>query len=55
MSQAFAVVVIAVFAVLGLTASNLLYDRGAPESLPRRAAHTMGGAAFLMAVLWLDV
>ena len=42
-------------ALSGLVASNFLYDLGAPDSLPRRAAHSLGGAAFLIAVLWLDV
>jgi dolichol kinase len=54
LSQALAAGVIALLVVVGLTASNFLYDRGAPESLPRRAVHTLGGAAFLLAVLWLD-
>ena len=39
---------------MGLVVANLLYDRRAPHSLPRRAAHVLGGAAFLIAVLKLD-
>ena len=54
LNQVFAAVAIVLLALSGLVASNFLYDRGASESLSRRAAHILGGAAFLIAVLWLD-
>ena len=54
MNQVSAVMVVVLVALSGLVASNFLYDRGAPNSLPRRAAHVLGGVAFLVAVLWLD-
>ena len=38
----------------GLAGANLLHDWGVADSLPRRAAHVLGGAAFLIAVFWLD-
>ena len=54
MNQAHAATAIGLLACSGLVASNLLYDLGAPDRLPRRAAHVLGGVAYLMAVLWLD-
>ena len=42
-------------AFTGLVVANLLHDWRLPDSLPRRAAHVLGGAAFLIAVLTLDV
>ena len=55
MSQIYAVCVIVLLGFSGLITSNYLYDHGARNSLARRAAHVLGGAAILMAVLWLDV
>jgi hypothetical protein len=40
-------------ALAGLVGSNLMYDRGWDSALSRRLASTLGGAAFLVAVLWL--
>ena len=54
MNQAYAATAIVLLACSGLVASNFLYDRGAPGRLSRRAAHLLGGVAYLMAVLWLD-
>ena len=55
LEQAFAVGGIASVAVAGLMASNLLYDRGVANSQSRYVAPILGGVAFLVAVLWLDV
>ena len=41
-------------ALIGLVGSNLLYDRGVPNSLSRRFAPVMGGLAYLAAVQLLD-
>lgn len=41
-------------AFAGLAGSNILYDRGVPVALSRRLAPVLGGAAYLVAVLWLD-
>ena len=54
MDLALAISGIIVLSLCGLVGANLLYDRGAPDSLPRRVAHALGGAAFLLAVLWLE-
>ena len=54
LDHAYPVSGIVLLALSGLVASNLLYDLGAPNSVSRRAAHILGGAAFLFAVLWLD-
>ncbi len=48
LEQAFAVSGVVSVALVGLVASNLLYDRGVANSLSRYVA------AFLIAVLWLD-
>ena len=55
LEQAFAVGGIASVAVAGLASSNLLYDRGVPNTISRYAAPVLGGMAFLVAVLWPDV
>ena len=55
MEQAFVVSGSAAVGLVGLMASNLLYDRGAPSSLSRYLAPIVGGVAFLVAVLWLDL
>ena len=55
LGQAFAVSGVVSLAVAGLLASNLLYDRGVPGSLSRYVAPILGGAAYLVAVLWADV
>ena len=52
--QAFAVSGSVSVALVGLVASNLLYDRGLANSLSRYVAPILGGVAFLVAVLWLD-
>ena len=54
LDQALAANGIVLLSVSGLAGANFLYDRGASDSLPRRAAHVLGGAAFLIAALWLD-
>ncbi len=54
MEQAFALGGIATLAFAGLVASNLLYDRGVPNSMSRYVAPLLGGLAFLAAVLWLE-
>ena len=46
---------IATLALAGLVGSNFLYDRGVPSTLSRYVAPILGGVAFLVAVLWLDV
>ena len=42
-------------AITGLVGSNFLYDQGVPGPLARRVAPILGGVAYLVAVLWLDV
>ncbi len=54
LEQAFAVSGCVTVALVGLVASNLLYDRGVANSLSRYVAPILGGVAFLVAVLWLD-
>ena len=54
LDQAFAVSGSVTVALVGLVASNLLYDRGVANSLSRYVAPILGGVAFLVAVLWLD-
>ena len=41
-------------ALAGLVLSNFLCDRGVPNSVTRCVAAALGGAAFLLAVLWLE-
>ena len=54
LGQAFAVSGIVMLAFAGLVVSNFVYDRGVPSSRSRYLAPILGGAAFLVAVLWLD-
>ena len=54
MEQAFALSGIVTLALVGLVASNVMYDRGVPNSVSRYIALLLGGFAFLAAVLWLD-
>jgi len=53
--QLCAICAISTLAVAGLAGSNLMYDRGIPSSTSRYLAPVLGGFAFLVAVLWLDV
>ena len=55
LEQIVAVTGIGLVSATGLAFSNLLYDRGVPNTVSRYAAPVMGGMAFLIAVLWLDV
>ena len=55
MEQTLAVTGIGLISAAGLASSNLLYDRGVPNTISRYAAPVLGGTAFLVAVLWLDV
>ena len=55
LEQAFAVSGCVTVALVGLVASNLLHDRGVTNSLSRYVAPILGGVAFLVAVLWLDI
>jgi hypothetical protein len=52
--QAYAASAVVALALAGLVVSNLLYDRGVDSSLSRCVAAALGGAAFLVAVLWLN-
>ncbi len=54
LDQALAASGVVILATAGLLASNFLFDRGVPGTVSRRAAPVLGGAAFLIAVLWLD-
>ena len=54
MDQAYAASAVLALALAGLAASNILYDRGMPCAVSRCMASALGGAAFLVAVLWLD-
>ena len=53
--QAYATGGVVLLALLGLVASNFMYDRGVHISLSRRVAPVLGGGAFLVAVAWLEV
>lgn len=55
LDQMAAVAGIGLLSSVGLLASNFLYDRGVPNAVSRYAAPVLGGVAFLVAVLWLDV
>ena len=55
LGQAYAVGGITALAFAGLLGANFLHDRGVPSSLSRFVAPVLGGTAFLIAVLWLDV
>lgn len=54
MDQLFAAGGIAVLAVLGLLAANVLRDHGVDASVSRRVAAVLGGGAYLIAVLSLE-
>ena len=54
LEQTLAVTGIGLVSAAGLAASNLLYDRGVPNTISRYVAPVLGGMAFLAAVLWLD-
>ena len=54
MEQALTVSGIVTIALAGLVTSNIMYDRGVPNSVSRVVAPLLGGLAFLAAVLWLD-
>ena len=54
MSPVYAAMAMALLALSGLVTSNFVYDRGVPSTVSRRAAPLLGGAAYLIAVLWLD-
>ncbi len=55
LDQAYAVGGVTAIALVGLFGANFLHDRGVPSSLSRFVAPVLGGTAFLIAVLWLDV
>ena len=55
LDQTYAVSGVVLLALLGLVASNFMYDRGVHISLSRRVAPVLGGVAFLIAVTWLEV
>lgn len=55
MEQGIALSGIATLTLSGLAASNFMYDRGVPNTVSRYAAPVIGGTAFLVAVLWLEV
>lgn len=55
LQQTLAVIGIGLVSAAGLASSNLLYDRGVPNTVSRYVAPILGGVAFLVAVLWLDV
>jgi len=53
LEQVFTVSGCVTVALVGLVASNVLYDRGVANSQTRYAAPILGGVAYLAAVLWL--
>ena len=53
MNELYASTAVVLVAVAGVGLSNFLFDNEAPDSIPRRAAHVLGGVAYLIAVLWL--
>jgi len=53
--QLYAICGISALAIAGLAGSNFAYDRGIPSSTSRYLAPVLGGFAFLVAVLWLEV
>ena len=55
LEQTLAVTGIGLVSAAGLASSNLLYDRGVPNTISRYLAPVLGGTAYLIAVLWLDV
>ena len=42
-------------AIVGLALSNYVHDRGVPSAMSRYVAPVIGGGAFLVAVVWLDM
>ena len=54
MIQVYAGLGMVALALSGVAVSNILYDRGVPGTVSRRAAPALGGAAVLVAVLWLE-
>jgi len=54
LDQAYAVSAIVGITAAGLTASNVLVDRGVDRDLSRRVPGILGWTAFLIAVLWLE-
>ncbi len=52
--QALMAIGVAILVAMGLSLSNVLYDRGVPRSLARYVAPWCAGAAFLIAALWLE-
>ena len=55
LQQIFATVVVIALAMAGLIVSNITSRWDAAGTWARRSASALGGAAFLAAVLWLDV
>ncbi len=53
--KALPVLGVVALALFGVKGSNYLHDRGFPRSLSRRFAPTVGGFAFLVSVILLDV
>ena len=53
MTQVLAMGAIGILALVGLLASNLLFDRGVDAAFSRRVPGVLGGVGFLIAVLWL--
>jgi len=54
MSTYFALLVIVAVVAVGLLSANLLMDMKVPNYMSRKVGHLFGGAAYLLAVLWLD-
>ena len=52
--QAYTAGAVAALALAGVVGSNVLRDRGLDASISRGMASAIGGAAFLLAVLWMD-
>ena len=46
---------VVVLAIFGLALSNYVHDRGVPSAMSRYVAPVIGGGAFLVAVVWLDM
>jgi hypothetical protein len=47
--------VVVLLALVGIRGSNFLKDRGFPSTLSRRFAPAVGGLAYLVSVVWLDL
>jgi len=54
LNQVYATGGVIILALASIVISNLLHNRGVDSSLSRCLAGALGGAALLMAVLWLD-